>query len=343
MVTLKEVAKRAGVSIGTASAAINGATSVKEKTREIVKQVAAEMGYKKDASAAVLAGKRLSAKAAVKQISLAYVASKGEVAINTTWSCFQKHAEAFGYDAEKVYLHEYGTLRRAAEHLRFLNVQGLYLASPGCIPKPEWLEFNWGLFSVIKAFRVWPELKFAVIRHSATDYMRCALDEVIMRGYKRLGLIMNQSTAPRDDVSRLGTVLGYQQLFPEMGLEVEWRVCRAEQPQIPKEVAQWLRKYKPEAVIVFPGSLYFKLLEAGFEIPNTFGVAGVNERESFAHTYGVALCDSRDELFPERAVQLLHRMIRLGHRGHTEDPIESVIEPRWIDGPSLPYHKSNSN
>ncbi len=57
MVKLCEVAAQAGISLGTASTALNGRASVKASTRRQVERVAAELGYRKDASAVVLTGK----------------------------------------------------------------------------------------------------------------------------------------------------------------------------------------------------------------------------------------------------------------------------------------------
>src|SRR3954465_13100790 len=49
--TLKEVAKAAGVSLASASYAMNGAGSVGEATREHILKVAADLGYRPNQSA----------------------------------------------------------------------------------------------------------------------------------------------------------------------------------------------------------------------------------------------------------------------------------------------------
>lgn len=51
MVTIKDIAKKAGVSVSTASRALNNNSRISEKTRQHVKEVAKQLGYKPNFSA----------------------------------------------------------------------------------------------------------------------------------------------------------------------------------------------------------------------------------------------------------------------------------------------------
>lgn len=336
MITLHQVAERAGVSLGTASAALNGRVSAKAATRERVERAAAELGYRKDASASVLAGKQRHSKKGQKQLTLGYVVSPGATDRGSQWEIFAAEAQRLGYEFEQVRLRDYGSLRRAQEHLHFLNIQGLYLSSPGSVPGRDWLEFNWGRFSVVKGFRVWPELSFPTIRHSAGDYMRMARDETIADGYRKIAFLLTSSEVPEDDETRLGAILAYGHLHLGREITFEWRPVESETQPLSAETARWLRRYRPDAVIAFASGCYHHLLNAGFRIPEDFGFASVIQSEDFALNYGVAGCDSRKQVFPEKAVQLLHRMVQVGDRGQMEEPTELVVEPRWLEGKSLP-------
>ena len=53
-ITIRDVAKQAGVSLGTASRAMNAAPGVMESTRRLVQQTAREMGYQPNAAARAL-------------------------------------------------------------------------------------------------------------------------------------------------------------------------------------------------------------------------------------------------------------------------------------------------
>lgn len=58
MANLKDVAKKAGVNISTASRALNGNPAISEKTALLVKQAASELNYKPNLSARILKGKK---------------------------------------------------------------------------------------------------------------------------------------------------------------------------------------------------------------------------------------------------------------------------------------------
>lgn len=336
-VTLEDVARYARVSLSTASAAINGKAIVRASTRERVARAARELGYRKDASASVLAGRNRRAKAKVRQLTLGYVISPGQTSWKRQSEIFAVEAQRLGYDMMDIRLNEYSSIRAAERHLHFMNVQGLYLGAPGSIPSHDWLSFCWDRFSIVKGFRSWPEATVPLIRHSPHDFMRTARQQVYNYGYRRLAVLLMRSEVLSDDEARLGALLGFQSLHSDAGLEIEWRMLAHGLPQrLPEEVIAWLHKYRPNAVLGFPGSICIQLQEAGFRIPRDFGYAAVIQDAAFASAYGVAGCDSRQDSFPARAVQILHRMVQVGDRGFLNEPIEMVVEPRWIDGPSLP-------
>ena len=58
MVTLKDVAQKAGVNISTVSRVLNSNKNISSKTAEIVRQAAKELGYVPNYTARILAGKK---------------------------------------------------------------------------------------------------------------------------------------------------------------------------------------------------------------------------------------------------------------------------------------------
>lgn len=66
-ITIKDIAREAGVSPGAASFALNDRPGVSEQTRERVKRVAAELGWTRSAAAAALSGRRAKALGLVLQ------------------------------------------------------------------------------------------------------------------------------------------------------------------------------------------------------------------------------------------------------------------------------------
>ena len=152
--------RAAGVSVATASNALNGKAKVRPATREKVERAAMKIGYQKDASASVLASRQRHAKRAHKQLSLGFVWTHTITHWQSLYAAFVERAAELGFDAEAINLSEYSSMKRAEDHLRFLNVKGLFLSSPNTIPNRDWLDFAWEHFSVVKGHAVWPELSF---------------------------------------------------------------------------------------------------------------------------------------------------------------------------------------
>ncbi|GAB4167626.1 MAG: LacI family DNA-binding transcriptional regulator [Terrimicrobiaceae bacterium] len=334
--TLKDVAARAGVSLSTASSALNGLALVNVRTRMRVEAVAREMGYRKDASAAVLATRQRRSKAAGVRLTLGYLVS--ETARHQVSEEFAERAEEMGYDTEWVRLRAGESPAKASLALWNRSVAGLYYASPSAVPvEGDWVhEFDWSRFAVVKFTRSRPELRFDLIRHSAFDYMARTVREVVARGYRRIGVLLGESTVGIDDEARLGALLGWEALRKPRGLRVEWKsLCGAEWGSRPlgADLHRWLAKFRPDAVIGFPEAVYWKLHEAGWRMPDDFGFASVALTED---TDFIAGCPANYGTIVEKAVDLLDHKIKAGLLGMADVPQETVIEPAWKAGSTLP-------
>ncbi|MFQ3669957.1 MAG: LacI family DNA-binding transcriptional regulator [Verrucomicrobiia bacterium] len=335
---LKDVAARAGVSLSTASAALNGLALVRETTRERVRQAARELGYWKDASAAVLATRRKRSRTRPGRLSLGYLVSP--TAKHRRSEAFEAHAHALGYGVEWVDLRSFEKPSVAARALWHRNVAGLFYASPNAVPLEGGWEvgFDWSRFAVVKFSRARPELRFDLIRHSAFDFTSRAIREVAARGYRRLAVILGASGVPQDDEARLGAILGWKALRGKAEVRVEWRMLSGElgpNRPIDRLTETWLERFEPDAVIAFPEGISWQIRASGWEIPGRFAFAGI------AMTVpGVAGCPANHRELAIKAVELLDRNIKLGLRGPVGIPQETVIEPEWVEGESLPIRET---
>lgn len=323
--------------------ALNGHAVIRAATRERVARVAAEMGYRKDGAASLLAGRVKEAPGGRKQIGMAFLRSPGQLHLDSAYARFRQQAEKFGYHAESIDLRTYSSQKRAAEHLFFLNMKGLFIASPGALPSRDWLSFPWDQFAAVKAGRTWPELDLPLIRHSAFDYMRASLEAVRSHGLRRCAVLLSESTSLSDDDARLGAVLAFEARYRSEGVTVDYRrVSEDKHTDASKrhaEVARlvrWLRKSRPEVLVAFPGSWYFELTQAGLKIPEQVGFAAVLEDEDIAYDFGVSGCLSRRDCLEEEAVRMLDRLLRMGRTGPGDGNFHVVLEPIWHEGRTLP-------
>ncbi|GAB4253953.1 MAG: hypothetical protein OHK005_21000 [Candidatus Methylacidiphilales bacterium] len=340
---LHDVAARAGVSLATASAALNGLAIVRESTRLRVEQAARELGYRRDASAAVLASRRQRARTRSGRLSLAYLLSPS--ASRSGFDLMKTRATELGYDLLRVDLRTFATPQEASRSLWFQNVAGLFYASPRAVPEEgNWAAaFDWSRFSVVKFTRARPELRFDLIRHSAFNYASRTMREVAARGYRRLALILGTSTVPEDDEARLGAALGWKALRYPQGLDLEWRTLPRDPNQwkgVWKGMERWLREFRPEVVVGFPDELYWQLVRVGWKIPQDVGYASIARSDSMENVAGCSI-NQREVVI--KAVEWLDHLIKVGHGGMVQTPQEMVIEPTWCDGPTLPDRTNPSD
>src|SRR5690606_3499639 len=113
--TIKDIAKMAGVSQGTVSKVINNDSGVSEKTKNKVMSVIDEMGYAPNFSARSLATKKSNL------IGLIYA---GKINVDMTHPYFNEVISTF---KKNIGLLVYDILLFSNEH--FLKYQGRYLAS----------------------------------------------------------------------------------------------------------------------------------------------------------------------------------------------------------------------
>ncbi|MBQ5788007.1 MAG: LacI family DNA-binding transcriptional regulator, partial [Oscillospiraceae bacterium] len=96
MVTLKQIAEHCGVSLSTASKALNGAPDISEKTIQQIRQAAESMGYMPNAAARALKTHR----SYVFGILFAAAAEKGltHEFFSRILNSFKNQAGELGYD-----------------------------------------------------------------------------------------------------------------------------------------------------------------------------------------------------------------------------------------------------
>ncbi len=207
MITIKDIAERAGVSYATVSRALNGRSDVSEVTRSRIYELAQEMGYQPNAIARSLVKKKSHIIALIvpdvsnpffADITMA-VNAAAERAGYTTMVCNT------GWDPAK----EQEKLRIMVEQ----RVDGIIL-KPTAFIRPGALEaLN---VPVVLFWHAMPdELSYIEVDHEAGS--RMAVRHLIERGFRRIAFIGGQETSPSNQIR----LLAYQQTLQEAGLIVD--------------------------------------------------------------------------------------------------------------------------
>ncbi|MFQ3671303.1 MAG: LacI family DNA-binding transcriptional regulator [Verrucomicrobiia bacterium] len=335
--TCAELARRAGVSTFTVSRALSGKSGVSESTRRRVLDLARSLGYRRNLAAAWLGQRR---RGAIPQAPL--IAFIG----GSPWSSglFLEACRDQGYDG--IWIGPEESKRHGLwRELHTRGVDGLILDARGHTDElASALEsLRPDLFPMVKIGRGLPSISSHLIRLSAFDYMWVSLERVAARGYRKIAVILVTSVSPRDNAARLGAILSFAEGRRREGIRCVWIEVPSYlgSPQANARLVQWVRRSGAEALLVMVWGHIPVLRSAGLRFPEEIACAAVIRPEDLEANWpgfglDLAGCRTREKDGFERALALLGPMIASSHRGPPSDPVESVLEPEWVDGASLP-------
>lgn len=337
MISLADVAKKAGVSIATASQALRGRGQVAAKTAEIVRQAAEDLGYRPNPLLASLATKRFRSQTVVEGTPLAILEFnfEGRPATRSSMHEYSKAilpvARSLGY-APTIYQLEnespVGPLNRELYHRM---VQGIIIVG-NMDMKKFGAAMPWENFAVVACARFMQSLPFHTVRPNIFQGIKLAFERLRACGYRRIGYALGRHDVPiEDDDARHGAAIALENR------------CLAPEDRIPpfegaigdrNALVDWLRTHQPDAVVVFSTGYYWHFVDAGYDIPKDLGLAclhlgTVGEKVRFS-----GLNQNRAEIARQSVLQI-DQMIRTRERGIPALPLNILVPSSWIEGDTL--------
>lgn len=329
-ITLRDIARRAGVHFTTVSLALRNHPRLPRETCEEIQRVAREMGYVPDPMLASLASYRNALRPAGYQATLAWVTSHPTRQGWRDWPIFCEHfagaearAAALGYRLEEFWLGEPGMRGdRAGQILQSRGITGLIIA-----PQPRAgaeVDLPWEKFSAITIgySLARPQLHMACAHQYRC--IRLALHELAGRGYCRPGMVMLRSSDDRVDHNWLAGLLVQQfaapaATVPPLLLE-RWDEAA---------FARWLARHRPDALVSKCVEVEAALRALGRRVPRDLGVAFLTDTHPGDKHSGV---DENPRQVGAAAVDFLVGMLHRNERGVPEHPHRLLIEGTWIEG-----------
>jgi DNA-binding LacI/PurR family transcriptional regulator len=336
-VTVRDIARRAGVHFTTVSMALRNHPRISEDTRDLIKKLAVEMGYRPDAMLNALSSYRMSLRKPRFKATLAWV-NAGEtsardnpvVLFREYYEGARERADNLGYGLEEIRLADPGlTKERVGAILRARGIQGV-LVSPlpngqDSIDLVPWDK----LASVTFGYSLQRPLLHTV---TASQYhaMRTILRELRALGYRRIGYVSDREFERRCDGN-------WQAAFwVDANEQVRAR-------QIPvlicsgggadrKEFRDWYGKYKPEVLVMggMAGPLVRRELAVlKVKIPEDVGLVSHDVATGDKINAGI---DEKGHVTGASAVDFLVAMINRQEFGPPDNPQQLLIEGRWVQG-----------
>ncbi len=313
MITLRQIAKKAGVSKSTVSLALKKVPSCASKTIERITQIAHEMGYRPNPLVtANMAAMRTGRRQKTLKALLAYFYDY-EFGTPHSLASFQGAneragelgfvMEAFPYNDPKI------SPNRLLGILRSRNVQGIIIGESQT-PIPH-IDFKWDDFAVVAIGYTLQSPRVDRIGFNHTENLTRLFQDLSLRNYQRVGLALRSDFDNRVSHLPTATYLSYQfeqhstdpiPLFVE---NVKWNK---------DSFMQWYFANKPDCIITVGNDAGHWLQEETIRIPEDvglFSVWGIDEEQPQSFSYfNVSL-----ELLAKTSIEVLSDRLNSNRRG----------------------------
>lgn len=343
-VTLRDVARAVGVSHVAVSLALRNDPSISEKRREQIQRVARQMGYRPDPMLSSLAAYRQGSRPAQFQSIVAWLNRWSDPAglrrfheFDAYWRGASAEAERLGYRLEEILWPKDLPAKRVEQILLTRNARGVLI--PPCDLDLDWRGVDWSRFSLI---RLGMSVKYPESHVVTTDHfreMQKAIERMVELGYRRIGLAVEglfdrRLGAPLSASFLAGhRLMGIKEIVPPLLFRV-----RPDGPGYAaglRQLRQWLRAHRPDAIMTATVRVPDMLRELGVRVPRDVGLAGT----SVADVPVSAGIDQASEEVGRMAMQMLAAQIHVNERGEPPTPCRILVEGRWRDGASMPPRK----
>lgn len=333
-VTLADIAARAGLSKNTVSCAMRGSGRVSEETRQRVRAIAEEIGYRPNPYVSALMTEVRQGRVGERGSTIAFLTAyptRDGWRTSPTFKRFhagaKEAAAQAGFALEEFWLNDdHVRPQRLSQILLTRGIHGIIVCPPPQNRETILHQFDFGRFATATIGPILKDLKL----HSASNHhfrtISTLLDELRRRNYRRIGLAYQTFLNERVDMQWQSGMLLYQSslrrkdVVPILGMK-EFSGER---------FLSWIEKHKPDAVISPDNAAWFALQKFGFSIPETMGYAQLSHRIS-----DVAGMDHQPEQVGKAAFDLVAGQLNRNERGIPAHPKLVYIEGQFIDTPTL--------
>lgn len=337
--TLRDIARRAGVSHTTVSLSLRNHPSIPAETRERLHRLADELGYRSNVLVSAL----------MSQVRLKQHKSATEVVGFLTGGSaadeWQKHSACVGFyegarrrgqqlgmRVEPFWLGPGGLASAATcRMLRARAIRGNLIA-----PFPIAVydhELEWSQMICVGLGYVFNHRALHRATHNHFRGTYVAYENLVRLGYRRIGLMLESDENRRVNYAWLGGYLAAQAIFA--GAEIKPLLTDAASHM--REVKTWLRRARPDVVIGFGPAQYRALQELGCSIPRDLAFVALDvEQTQLAGVDGVAGINQNLPLIGASAIDILAGQLYHNSQGLPQRPVFSMIEGYWTPGRTAP-------
>ncbi len=330
-VTIKDIAKRAGVHFSTVSLALRNDPRLAEATRQRIRLLADEMGYVPDATLKALCAYRESNRPHPVRSGLAYLSDKrlGDPFGSMVFRYAQKQAAQLGYNLQYFSLKEEGiTLNRLRSIWWNSGLKGVLIGTfenPGTVLDDDWEQWicvAYGYSVESPNFnRAVQDLFTNMTKHLAT---------LRQRGYRRIGLHLPSNLSQRTHGLLHGAYLFDQTKHKSARIPV-----LSKDLYTPEDVLDWIKKHKLDLVMADP-VVYQLLQQTRLSIPEDVGFSLLSwknyDPDNPKHCAGY---DMKAETLAANSISFLVSQIHENNYGLSDTPKCLMVTGQFHDGETI--------
>lgn len=340
-VTLREVAREAGLTKSAVSLALRHDPRIPPATRRRVAACARRLGYRRNAVVAHLMselrrGTEAGPRATVALLNLneSPHALTRHPTIPSYVRGIRQRATTLGYAVDVI--PEPAALMEGKRLQGILQARGIR----GCVlvgllrsnRLPAHFAPLWEhLPCVIAGARtVDPQLPSACADHHAITQMAAAM--ALRAGRRRPALVLDREIDQLVQGRFTGGFLIAQRDLPA-GSRIPPFYHGDDQPRAPAGFGAWLERHRPDAILTLYHVVEDWLRDLRVRVPRDIALI---QLESRPHKPPWAGVNQHNDLTGAAAMDLLVQMIHAGETAAHTSPRAMLIEPSWTDGPTLP-------
>ena len=333
-VTLRDVAAAAALSVSAVSQALRNHPSIPEETRNRVRTIAGEIGYRPDPVLAALNLYRHDRRGTERKVVIAYVTCfparetwRQTTFYSRTFLGAEQRAAELGYRLEHFWLHDAGvSVDRFCDMLLARGIRGLLIA-PLPTPGGE-LALRWEEFSSVA---IGPSLVRPVLHSACNNHyqsMLLALTRLRERGYRRIGLVLDPEVDRRHQQKYQAAFYMEQRSFPTTEARIPPLLTGELTDAV---VGRWLTKSRPDVVLGHTDRLW-PIIDR------------LNQRRSTRVAFVSLICNARGRIAgidtdPERiaaaAVERLNLLLAANETGIPSAPSCLMLDGVWVEGGTI--------
>lgn len=325
MVSLKDIAKKCGVSTATVSKALNDQKDIGESTKAKIKEAAAEMGYFPNAAARALKTNR-SYNLGVLFTEEAGSGLKHEY-FSGVLNGFKSQAESQGYDITFINTSFESHSMSYYEHCKYRNFEGVVIVCAD-YNNPEVVELMNSDLPVVTIDYV--HFNCTAVSSNNVKGMEELIRYICGRGHRKIAYIHGQmfSYVTKERLA------SFYRVCEELKLEIPEEYIRTAAYLDPKSAAiqtkELLKLKEPPTCIVYPDDTSLiggrnVIVESGLRIPDDISIAGYDgiQMSQLLYPKITTIEQDTDAIGKEAAIRLIQSI---------ENPKTALVERVVIEG-----------